>query len=167
MSRFIQLLVFVFLLSSCATIVNYEQTTVTEITDYTPLTEKGIFVTEANNVNFDYTPLGSVVSTTRGAIQNLMPYKVDMEKAFNSIAEELLKKGANGLINLNINTTYLSSAAYTTITGMAIQIKNPELKPEKHKKVVENTSSECVIDGIKALVIQRRPSGIFISTDKK
>lgn len=85
-------MVFVFLLSSCATIVNYEQTTVTEITDYTPLTEKGIFVTEANNVNFDYTPLGSVVSTTRGAIQNLMPYKVDMEKAFNSIAEELLKK---------------------------------------------------------------------------
>lgn len=167
MSRFIQLLVFVFLLSSCATIVNYEQTTVTEITDYTPLTEKGIFVTEANNVNFDYTPLGSVVSTTRGAIQNLMPYKVDMEKAFNSIAEELLKKGANGLINLNINTTYLSSAAYTTITGMAIQIKNPELKPEKHRKVVDNTSSECVIDGIKALVIQRRPSGIFISTDKK
>lgn len=50
---------------------------------------------------------------------------------------------------------------------MAIKIKNPELKPEKHKKVVENTSSECVIDGIKALVIQRRPSGIFISTDKK
>lgn len=50
---------------------------------------------------------------------------------------------------------------------MAIQIKNPELKPEKHKKVVEKTSSECIIDGIKALVIQRRPSGIFVSTDKK
>ena len=56
---------------------------------------------------------------------------------------------------------------YTTVTGMAIQIKNPELKPEKHKKVVEKTSSECIIDGIKALVIQRRPSGIFVSTDKK
>lgn len=167
MIRFIQLLVFVFLLSSCATIVNYEQTTVTEITDYTPFTERGILVTEANNVNLDYTPLGSVVSMTQGAVRNLMSYTINLNEAFESIAEELIKKGANGLINLSISPGYSNNMYYMTVTGMAIQIKNPELKPEKHKKVVDKTSSECVIDGIKALVIERRPSGVFVSTDKK
>lgn len=160
---FFLLLVFMSM-SSCVTL---EQMTVTEFRDYTPFTERGIFVTEANNVNLDYTPLGSVVSTTRGAVQNLLSYTVDLNEAFESIAEELIKKDANGLINLNISTTYSNNMYYTTVTGMAIQIKNPELKPEKHKKVVEKTSSECIIDGIKALVIQRRPSGIFVSTDKK
>lgn len=160
---FFLLLVFMSM-SSCVTL---EQMTVTEFRDYTPFTERGIFVTEANNVNLDYTPLGSVVSTTRGAVQNLLSYTVDLNEAFESIAEELIKKDANGLINLNISTTYSNNMYYTTVTGMAIQIKNPELKPEKHKKVVEKTSSECIIDGIKALVIQRRPSGIFVSTNKK
>lgn len=160
---FFLLLVFMSM-SSCVTL---EQMTVTEFRDYTPFTERGIFVTEANNVNLDYTPLGSVVSTTRGAVQNLLSYTVDLNEAFESIAEELIKKDANGLINLNISTTYSNNMYYTTVTGMAIQIKNPKLKFEKHQKVVEKTSSECVIDGIKALVIQRRPSGIFVSTDKK
>lgn len=164
MRKIFSLLLVLMSMSSCVTL---EQMTVTEFRDYTPFTERGIFVTEANNVNLDYTPLGSVVSTTRGAVQNLLSYTVDLNEAFESIAEELIKKDANGLINLNISTTYSNNMYYTTVTGMAIKIKNPELKPEKHKKVVENTSSECVIDGIKALVIQRRPSGIFISTDKK
>lgn len=164
MRKIFSLLLVLMSMSSCVTL---EQMTVTEFRDYTPFTERGIFVTEANNVDLDYTPLGSVVSTTRGAVQNLLSYTVDLNEAFESIAEELIKKDANGLINLNISTTYSNNMYYTTVTGMAIQIKNPELKPEKHRKVVDNTSSECVIDGIKALVIQRRPSGIFISTDKK
>lgn len=164
MRKIFFLLLVLMSMSSCVTL---EQMTVTEFRDYTPFTERGIFVTEANNVNLDYTPLGSVVSTTRGAVQNLLSYTVDLNEAFESIAEELIKKDANGLINLNISTTYSNNMYYTTVTGMAIQIKNPKLKFEKHQKVVEKTSSECVIDGIKALVIQRRPSGIFISTDKK
>lgn len=164
MRKIFSLLLVLMSMSSCVTL---EQMTVTEFRDYTPFTERGIFVTEANNVNLDYTPLGSVVSTTRGAVQNLLSYTVDLNEAFESIAEELIKKDANGLINLNISTTYSNNMYYTTVTGMAIQIKNPKLKFEKHQKVVEKTSSECVIDGIKALIIQRRPSGIFISTDKK
>lgn len=164
MRKIFSLLLVLMSMSSCVTL---EQMTVTEFRDYTPFTERGIFVTEANNVDLDYTPLGSVVSTTRGAVQNLLSYTVDLNEAFESIAEELIKKDANGLINLNISTTYSNNMYYTTVTGMAIQIKNPKLKFEKHQKVVEKTSSECVIDGIKALIIQRRPSGIFISTDKK
>lgn len=164
MIRFIQLLAFVFFLSSCVTI---EQMTITDIKDYTSFTERGIFITEANNVNFDYVPLGSVVSMTQGAVRNLMSYTINLNEAFESIAEELIKKGANGLINLNISPGYSNNMYYMTVTGMAIHIKNNPLKPEKHKKVVDKTSSECVIDGIKALVIERRPSGVFVSTDKK
>lgn len=164
MIRFIQLLAFVFFLSSCVTI---EQMTITDIKDYTSFTERGIFITEANNVNFDYVPLGSVVSMTQGAVRNLMSYTINLNEAFESIAEELIKKGANGLINLSISPGYSNNMYYMTVTGMAIHIKNNPLKPEKHKKVVDKTSSECVIDGIKALVIERRPSGVFVSTDKK
>lgn len=164
MIRFIQLLVFVFFLSSCVTL---EQMTITDIKDYTSFTERGIFITEANNVNFDYVPLGSVVSMTQGAVRNLMSYTINLNEAFESIAEELIKKGANGLINLSISPGYSNNMYYMTVTGMAIHIKNNPLKPEKHKKVVDKTSSECVIDGIKALVIGRRPSGVFVSTDKK
>ena len=106
MSRFILLLTLIIPLSSCLT---FEQMTVTEIKDYSPLTDKGIFVTEANNVNFDYTPIGSVVSITRGAIDTFGGYAVNIDTAFDDIAKELLNKGANGLINLDITSSYLNS----------------------------------------------------------
>lgn len=109
MRKIFSLLLVLMSMSSCVTL---EQMTVTEFRDYTPFTERGIFVTEANNVNLDYTPLGSVVSTTRGAFQNLLSYTVDLNEAFESIAEELIKKDANGLINLNISTTYSNNVLY-------------------------------------------------------
>lgn len=164
MSRFILLLTLIIPLSSCLT---FEQMTVTEIKDYSPLTDKGIFVTEANNVNFDYTPIGSVVSITRGAIDTFGGYAVNIDTAFDDIAKELLNKGANGLINLDITSSYLNNMYYTTITGMAIRTKEPLIKPANIEKKTEAKSSVCVIDGIKALIIQRRPSGIFVSTSQK
>lgn len=97
MSRFLLLLTIIVSMSSCFPL---EQMTVTEIKDYSSLTDKGIFVTEANSVNFDYTPIGSVVSTTLSGIDDLGRYVLNMDKAFDNIAEELLKKEANGLINL-------------------------------------------------------------------
>lgn len=56
---------------------------------------------------------------------------------------------------------------YTTITGMAIRTKEPLIKPTNIEKKTEAKSSACVIDGIKALIIQRRPSGVFVSTSQK
>lgn len=70
------LLTLIIPLSSCLTL---DQMTITEIKDYSSLTDKGIFVTEANNVNFDYTPIGSVVSTTRGAIDTFGGYSVNID----------------------------------------------------------------------------------------
>lgn len=160
MSRFLLLLTIIVSMSSCFPL---EQMTVTEIKDYSSLTDKGIFVTEANSVNFDYTPIGSVVSTTLSGIDASGRYLLNMDKAFDNIAEELLKKEANGLINLNITSSYVNNLYYTTITGMAIRTKEPLLTPKK----VEKKQSDCVVDGIKALIIQRRPSGIFVSTSEK
>ena len=164
MSRPLLLLTLIIPLSSCLTL---DQMTITEIKDYSSLTDKGLFVTEANNVNFDYTPIGSVVSTTRGAIDTFGGYSVNIDTAFDDIAKELLNKGANGLINLNITSSYLNNMYYTTITGMAIRTKEPLLKAKNIEQKAEAKSSACVIDGIKALIIQRRPSGIFVSTSKK
>lgn len=168
MNRLVLLLMLILSLSSCATYVGVEQITVTEITDYAPLTDKGIFVTEANNVNYDYVPLGSVVSTTRGAIlPTMVRVDVDMNKLFDSIGNELIQKGANGLINLKISNTYEPSVVYTTVTGMAVYIKDLDLKMKEAKEVPSAKLSDCVVDGIKALIIQRRPSGIFVSTSEK
>ncbi len=151
--------------SSCITL---EQMTITEIKDYSSLTDKGIFVTEANNVNIDYIPIGSVISTTRGEVKTFGGYRVNIDKAFDEIAKELIDKGANGLINLDITSSYLNNMYYTTITGMAIRTKVPLLRAKSPAdKKAEKRPSECTIDGIKALIIQRRPSGIFVSTDKK
>lgn len=164
MSRFLLLLTIIVSMSSCFPL---EQMTVTEIKDYSSLTDKGIFVTEANSVNFDYTPIGSVVSTTLSGIDDLGRYVLNMDKAFDNIAEELLKKEANGLINLKIMSSYVNNLYYITITGMAIRTKEPLLSPKRVTKEVEKKLSDCVVDDIKALIIQRRPSGIFVSTSEK
>lgn len=73
------------LITSC---VSLDQMTVTEVIDYSRFLKNGIYVTESNNVDFDYTPIGSVVSVTRGAIRNAWSYSVDTEKAFSDIGKK-------------------------------------------------------------------------------
>lgn len=53
-------------------------------------------------MDFDYTPIGSVVSVTRGAIRNAWSYSVDTEKAFSDIGKKVKAIGADGLINMKI-----------------------------------------------------------------
>lgn len=64
-------------------------------------------------------------------------------------------------------SSYVNNLYYITITGMAIRTKEPLLSPKRVTKEVEKKLSDCVVDGIKALIIQRRPSGIFVSTSEK
>ncbi len=159
------------LISSCET-VNIPQVTVTVLRDYTPMTDKGIFVTESNSVDFDYVPLGSVVSVTSGAchlsVDKGSEYKtVDLDKAFDEISEKLVDKGANGLINLKIESSYVDLVHYITVTGMAIRTKEPIMQTKNMVDIKSKLRSECTIDGIKVIVIRRTPTGVFISTDKK
>lgn len=166
------ILCFLFI-SSCET-VHIPQVTVTELRDYTPMTDKGIFVTESNSVDFEYMPLGSVVSVTY-AEYNHTPgdllkngyEKIDLKKAFEEISDKLVDSGANGLINLDISFTYIGNQRCMTVSGMAIRTKEPILEAKKKKELKVLSSSEFTIDGIKAIIFRRTPTGVMISSDKK
>lgn len=158
-------------ISSCKT-VNIPQKTVTAIMDYTPMTDKGIFVTESNSVDFKYMPLGSVVSITSGAVYSsintgILSETVNLAKAFEDISNKLVDLGANGIINLKIESTYEGYTHYMTVTGMAIRTKEPILEAKKKKELKVLSSSEFTIDGIKAIIFRRTPTGVMISSDKK
>lgn len=160
------------LVSSCETI-NIPQRTVTVFRDYTPLTEKGIIVTESNSIDCDYVPLGSIVSVTNGAYDNsdvslFISYKsVDLNKAFNDISNKLVDMGANGLINLKIESSYLRDIHYVTVTGMAIRTKEPLIQAKKKNIIKNKQPSECIIDGITARIIRKTKTGVIVSTTGK
>ena len=99
-------LTLLFVVTSC---VSLEQMTITEVIDYSRFLKNGIYVTESNDVDFDYTPVGSVVSVTRGAIKNAWSYSVDTEKAFSDIGKKVKAAGADGLINMKISNSYINS----------------------------------------------------------
>ena len=159
------------LASSCET-VHIPQSTVTVIRDYTPMTDKGIFVTESNSVDFDYVPLGSVVSITYAEYKHspgdflTNGYKaIDLKKAFDEITIKLVEKGANGFINLDIVFTYIGNQRCMTVSGMAIRTKEPLLKA---KEIIEHKQpSECTIDGITARIIRKTKTGVIVSTTGK
>ncbi|MGN1219099.1 MAG: hypothetical protein ACI4TD_14190 [Phocaeicola sp.] len=168
-SKIIFLALCCLLVSSCET-VNIPQVTVTVLRDYTPMTDKGIFVTESNSVDFDYVPLGSVVSVTNGAYRSSlekgsMYENVDLGKAFEEISNMLVVMGANGLINLKIESSFDDLIHYMTVTGMAIRTKEPLLKT---KEIIEHKQpSECTIDGITARIIRKTKTGVIVSTTGK
>lgn len=159
------------LVSSCET-VNIPQVTVTVIRDYTPMTDKGIFVTESNSVDFDYVPLGSVVSVTSGAysssVDKGIKYEnVDLGKAFEEISKMLVVMDANGLINLKIESSFDNLIHYITVTGMAIRTKEPLIQAKKKDIVEHKQPSECIIDGITARIIRKTKTGVIVSTTGK
>lgn len=146
-------------MSSC---VSLEQMTVTEVIDYSRFLKNGIYVTESNDVDFDYIPVGSVVSVTRGAIRNAWSYSVDTEKAFSDIGKKVKGIGADGLINMKISNTYINSFYYTTVTGMAIKRKSTDSKTTVtfQEKIGE-------IDGISIEVLEAYNNGLKILTSSE
>lgn len=133
MKKLLPLFALVLLITSCTTTIPPYSGYL--FLDYSPLTSSGIFVSESNSVNFEYTPLGSILVTARGGgkISHYgSPSDASAIGKFNSIdfkdvAEllkyELLRNGANGIINLKI--VYLpkdnTQGSGYTITGMAIK----------------------------------------------
>lgn len=100
--------------------------------DYSPLTGSGIFVSESNSVSFEYTALGSIIVTARGGgkINHYSSARSseDFESIdFNNVADflkyELIRRKANGIINLKIiyHPKDGTQGAGYTITGMAIR----------------------------------------------
>lgn len=154
------------ILSSCGTLPK-PQSNVGTI-DYTPLIKEGIYITESNSVNFDYTAVGSVIATEKGGWVNETVKRPYVEDAFKNIIKELKRIGANGIINLSITSSVelsedILSKAYVsviTVKGMAIKIPNSNIK--KVPKEDKNTLGE--VDGIKCKIIEKHNNGIRIST---
>ena len=88
-------------------------------------------------MNFDYQPLGSVVSVTQGALESFKSYKVDADKAFNEIASKVKEIGGNGLINFNLSVSSSGAASFMTVSGMAIRTDEPIITPEDVPVVVQ------------------------------
>lgn len=153
-------------MTSC---VSYEQFTVTNVVDYSEFSQRGIFVTESNSVNFDYQPLGSVVSVTYGNSSDNIIYKtshVDVSKAFEEIASKINAIGGNGVINLNIRFSATNSRSMMTVSGMAIRTENPIVKPSKVQDFVK-PKTDIYVDGIHCFIFKRFQSGIAVLTDAK
>lgn len=159
MKRILFLLFLIPLLSSC---VSMEQITTTEFIDYSRFHKNGLYITEANNVDFDYAPVGSVISVTRGAFRNIWSFSVDKDKALSEIGKQLKAKGADGLINMRVSNNYVNSYYYTTITGMAI--KRKQMEPTTTTTFKERLGS---IDGIDLEVMEAYNNGIKIVTSRK
>ena len=147
MKKVLVLIVATWLFTSCAT---YRPTPKSffGIIDYSALTSKGLFVTESNSVNFDYQAIGSVIAEEIGgwisksskqqsvsasdeyyvgASSKKMYKAPDVQAAFDNIEKHLSSIGANGIINLNITTSYEIDLVSKlpvdkiTVSGMAIR----------------------------------------------
>lgn len=157
MKRIIEIAV-IFFLCSCTTI---EQFTKTEIIDYSHFEKNGIYITESNNVDFAYKPLGSIVSVTRGALENLSSY-LDKDKAFAEIGKKVKNMGGNGIINMNISTSYINSYYYMTVTGMVIKIEG-----EETGKTTTYQEKIGAIDNIGLEVLEAYSNGTRVQTPEK
>ncbi len=161
------------IMSSCnTTLRHYEQYTVTDVVDYSTFQQNGIFVTESNSVSFEYQPIGSVVSVTRGAAEEYINYlittkakRVDMEKAFAEIGKKLLDMNADGLINMRIRQSFEDDFYYLTITGMAI--KRLDGKEEQPRPVYTFKEKIGEIDGISLKVMEAYQSGTKVVTSRE
>lgn len=141
------------------------------VIDYTPLLKAGIYVTESNSVNFDYTAIGSIVATEKGGWVNGKAKRPATEDALKNIIKELERMGANGIINLNIIPSVQMSddlmskvfVSVITVKGMAIKIPNSKIK----KTSVKDTGLLGQIDGIQCRIIEKYNNGMIICTSKE
>jgi len=133
------------LFSACATL-RPDPLSIISVVDYSPLTDRGIFVTESNSVSFEYKAIGSVIVEESGgwiardgkrSPSSKEDYYIGsskkiyqspkFESTFKKLSEKLESIGANGIINLKISSTSELNRAYNvyvekiTITGMAIK----------------------------------------------
>lgn len=171
MKKIIFLLLVSLSLASCYTL-DIPQSTTTNIIDYSEFAEQGIFVTESNSVNFDYKPLGSVVSFTRGSTR-LFLNSLDQNKAFTEIASKVKEIGGNGLINFNVRASSTYEVLTMTVSGMAIYTDFPfqvasTIAPSvdaPESPSVAKPKNDIYIDDIHCFVFKKFKGGFAVITE--
>lgn len=148
MKKVLFLILSIGLFTACVTPKMPEPYGFSSFLDYSPLTGRGIYVTESNSVSFDYKTLGSVSATEVGgwvkkgkeqrtaresnkSKDDDMYVGIDrnqytgknayvtpsLDVAMERMANTLKEVGANGIINLKVQ----SDPSRIVISGMAIR----------------------------------------------
>lgn len=90
-----KVLVFLLLCCLCSCVTTYKWPYVQEssILDYSQYTKKGFFITQANSVNFDYTPIGSISAKVEGGYEvlNIDAIKVSGDDIYTRQPETKVK----------------------------------------------------------------------------
>ena len=132
-------------IASCVTIPKPQHYTIVGHVDYRPYSEKGFFITESNSVNFDYTPVSTIViKSVPGYLPEGRKPKIDprsnndmysvpgqedikpnddghisvtVKSVLDMLYQKAVEAGANGIINLEVR---VSDGGYIA-SGMAIK----------------------------------------------
>lgn len=134
------------------------------IFDYSPLTSKGVFVTESNSVSFDYETIGSLYAQSKGGWIDKKYHYPSVTALYNEVLVELGKLKANGIVNLRLRISGSGTDEMLVLTGMAIRKLDKgdiDARPTTVKRILDD------IDGIIIQVVEAYNSGTRILTSSK
>lgn len=136
------------------------------IFDYSPLTSKGVFVTESNSVSFDYETIGSIYAESRGGWINKTYVEPSLDALYNEVLQQLATYNANGIVNFKLNVigSIENRNKKYYLEGMAIR------KTDAGKINAQVTTARRIIgkiDGISLQILEAYPNGTRVLTSKK
>lgn len=136
------------------------------IFDYSPLTSKGVFVTESNSVSFDYETIGSLYAISDGGWINNIYVEPSLDALYNEVLKQLDAYNANGIVNLKINVsgTIADRTKRYSLEGMAIR-KTDAGKIDAQVSTARRMIGK--IDGISLQILEAYPNGTRVLTSEK
>lgn len=136
------------------------------IFDYSPLTSKGVFVTESNSVSFDYETIGSLYAISDGGWINKTYVEPSLDALYNEVLKQLAAYNANGIVNLKINVSgrIADRTKRYSLEGMAIR-KTDAGKIDAQVSTARRMIGK--IDGISLQILEAYPNGTRVLTSEK
>ena len=136
------------------------------IFDYSPLTSKGVFVTESNSVSFDYETIGSLYAISDGGWINKTYVEPSLDALYNEVLKQLAAYNANGIVNLKINVSgrIADRTKRYSLEGMAIR------KTDAGKINAQVSTARRIIgkiDGVSLQILEAYSNGTRVLTSKK
>ena len=136
------------------------------IFDYSPLTSKGVFVTESNSVSFDYETIGSLYAISDGGWINKTYVEPSLDALYNEVLKQLAAYNANGIVNLKINVSgrIADRTKRYSLEGMAI------LKTDAGKINAQVSTARRIIgkiDGVSLQILEAYSNGTRVLTSQK
>lgn len=136
------------------------------ILDYSPLTSKGVFVTESNSVSFDYETIGSLYAESKGGWISKSYVEPSMDALYNEVLQQLDVYKANGIVNLKLRVSgsIADKNKKYSLEGMAIRKKDAG-KIDARVTTVKRVIGK--IDGISIQILEAYSNGVRVLTSEK